>query len=508
MAALVAPIPLVVAGVVVAAVATGAAVVLTRGGPAAAPEASPPAVASPTVAPAALSSYDWGAASVPRAACDPGATGEVTLVKGQGKVTAASGTYLVSEDPAPAVGELDGHQAAALQLTCLLEGANGVGGRPIAVYLAQGDDVRLAGVVRNQDLGTAPPTASALVPSSEKFVQGELLVVGTYLQGDDPRCCPSGTGWTTIRLQDGALAPSGVITAGEPPATLPTPGANLITYPGGVTVQTAADLPKLVGAPDDFQQFVLTQVPPAEAPCNQPGKVTVLTIRSDGYAVGSSVYHCAQAGHEVLWAKTDGAWKQVAATEDLFDCATLHAATFPAALLGPDPHCADGQGSYVVYDDGTAPPSPTASPSPTPGALPSGATLIDYRDKDGHGVAVTSQAHVAKLHDSPDDFKAFVLWVLTTMTAGMTSAAIAQCHPAVEVDAVRTDGFAIGGETACGGAQDLWTNAGGSWRTVLGMQDLPACRDLRGIHFPPEVFDKGAFDQCVENDGRTVTYAG
>ncbi len=294
---------------------------------------------------------------------------------------------------------------------------------------------------------------------------------------------------------------SGVITAGEPPATLPTPSADLITYPGGITVQVAADLPNLVGAPDDFRQFVLTRVPPAEAPCNQPGKVTVQAIRADGYAVGSAVYHCAQAGHEVLWAKTDGAWKEIAASEDLFDCATLHAANFPAALIGPDPHCADDQGNYVVYDDGTGSSSPTAQ------ALPSGVQLLDYRDGRGNGIAVRSEADVEKLHQAPDDFKAFIRSAYKKLTAGMSSAVIAQCHAGIDVYAPRTDGFAIGAEGGCGGAAELWAKVDGSWKPVLGMQDFPSCRDLRRLHFPPDVFDKGVLARCVEDDGRTVKYA-
>ena len=266
-------------------------------------------------------------------------------------------------------------------------------------------------------------------------------------------------------------------------------------------MQIAADLPKLVGAPDDFKQFVLTQVPSAETPCNEPGQVTVQAIRSDGYAVGSAVYHCARAGHEVLWAKIDGRWKTLASSEDLFDCATLDAARFPAVLLGTGPHCVGDRGQYLAYSDGAVPPSPTVE------ALPSGVRLIDYRDSHGDGLILASVADVEKLDRAPDDFKAFIRSEYQKLTAGMSSAVIAQCHAQIEVEALRTDGFAIGGESACGGALKLWAKVDGSWKTVLGMQDYPSCRDLRLLHFPPDVFDKGVLDQCLEGDGRNVRYA-
>lgn len=495
-----APGSMVAAGVVVAAVVAGAAVALNRGGTTSAPQAPSTAGGDQAAVSAALSSNDWGAVTVPRAACEPSAAGDVTLAQGKGSFTVGALTYSVSANPGPVYGELQSRPAAVLQLTCALEGANAVAGLPIAVFSANADGVRLLGVVRNQDLGTAPETSSALVPSSETFVEGQIVIAGAYLQDNDPRCCASGTGWTTIRWQGDALVPSGVITAGEPPATLPTPSANLITYPGGVAVQTEADLAKLVGAPDEFKQFVLTQVPPTEAPCNQPGKVIVQAIRLDGYAVGNTVYHCAQAGHEVLWVLIGGAWKQLAASEDVFDCAPLKAATFPATLLGSDPHCMDGQGQYVVYDDGTTPPSSTAE------TLPPGVQLVDYRDSAGSGMSITSATGVDKLHDAPDDFKAFIQSEFKKLTAKMNSAAIAQCHPQVTVYALRTDGFAIGGETACGGAQDLWARVGGSWKTALGMQNYPKCGDLRSLNFPPEVFNKGFSDICVEDGGRQVKY--
>ena len=59
--------------------------------------------------------------------------------------------------------------------------------------------------------------------------------------------------------------------------------------------------------------------------------MTVKSLRTDGYAVGA-VNKC--GGYVALWAIVDGDWKEIDATQDLWDCAVLAKYRVPSDIAG------------------------------------------------------------------------------------------------------------------------------------------------------------------------------
>jgi hypothetical protein len=101
-----------------------------------------------------------------------------------------------------------------------------------------------------------------------------------------------------------------------------------------VEVRVPADVSKLDGAPEAFRIYVADRVAElaAAATCD-PSRVgvTVEFLRTDGYAVGG-VDDC--GGYAALWAVVDGAWTEVAATQDSWSCEVLARYDFPSDLVG------------------------------------------------------------------------------------------------------------------------------------------------------------------------------
>jgi hypothetical protein len=129
------------------------------------------------------------------------------------------------------------------------------------------------------------------------------------------------------------------------PAPAPSPtrapasaDPKLISYDGDgsdqAEVRTTADANNLAGAPDSFKKFIgrtaerLTN----GATCEKGYVgVTVKSLRTDGYAVGT-VNDC--GGYVAMWAIVDGDWKEIDATQDLWDCATLAEYRVPSDIAG------------------------------------------------------------------------------------------------------------------------------------------------------------------------------
>ena len=63
-------------------------------------------------------------------------------------------------------------------------------------------------------------------------------------------------------------------------------------------------------------------------------------------------------------------------------------------------------------------------------------------------------------------------------------------------------GFALGHISACGGYVALWGKEGGSWKELIGTQELWACSDLRKHKIPT-----GLVDTCYESM-KEVPYTG
>jgi hypothetical protein len=145
----------------------------------------------------------------------------------------------------------------------------------------------------------------------------------------------------------------------------------------------------------------------------------------------------------------------------------------------------------------------TASP---PAAPARDGTLIHYQ---GTEAKATLPLRPNRLPGAPKEFRAFVkaelheLWDELGHTAGCKSS------PLITVDALRTDGFAMGGVNTrprqhCqtgGGYAAIWAVRQGAWKEVIGTQDVVACSRLRKFDIPSEI----GVHQCYE-DGQLVPY--
>jgi hypothetical protein len=135
-------------------------------------------------------------------------------------------------------------------------------------------------------------------------------------------------------------APAGTDSPGTAPQAPPTESGppRLIGYAGGESpgaeIHDQADADRLQGAPEGFKQFIgRTAERLAHGSTCTDGYVgvTVETLRTDGYAVGG-VNEC--GGYRALWAVVDGSWKEVAASQEMWDCAVLEHYTVPSDIAG------------------------------------------------------------------------------------------------------------------------------------------------------------------------------
>ncbi|MEF2976703.1 hypothetical protein [Subtercola sp. YIM 133946] len=307
----------------------------------------------------ALRAYDWSSVALSAASCDAAATGDLTLKGGKGTVVVDAQTqYRVSAQLPPDVGELGGHAAAVLRYSCILDGSNGVGAFPVAVFTAGASGPQLVGVLQNADLGTAPG-GEALTHDAVTFVDGQVVISGKYLTPTDANCCPSGQGWTSIALAGGRLIASGVVTSGAPPTTLassagpglPTGGGAVgsspIVYSPPVQVQTQQDLTRLTGAPADFQAFIWSLVQSSTS-TDCAAVISVDRLNLTGFAEGGSGCSGEGSGSGMLWYKDGATWKVLAELQNEPTCALLESVHFAADALD-DPSCFDANDQSVPY---------------------------------------------------------------------------------------------------------------------------------------------------------------
>jgi hypothetical protein len=124
----------------------------------------------------------------------------------------------------------------------------------------------------------------------------------------------------------------------------PTTSAEVIRYGSdGVVLDSASDVRKLTGAPDDFKNFiggvtdaVTKRVDPSEE-C-QP-QVEVFVIDPKGYASGG-VRGC--DGAEYIWAKKNGIWQEIWGGQAAPDCDKLKSEHVPVSIAGDQ--CWQGEG--------------------------------------------------------------------------------------------------------------------------------------------------------------------
>jgi len=113
----------------------------------------------------------------------------------------------------------------------------------------------------------------------------------------------------------------------------------LISYAGGESpgaeVQNRADARKLAGAPRSFKRYIGSYAVRLNdrSTCSGEGYVgvTVERLRTDGFAIGG-VNDC--GGYQALWVKPHRHWREVAGTQEAWDCAVLKRYSVPSSVVG------------------------------------------------------------------------------------------------------------------------------------------------------------------------------
>lgn len=119
-----------------------------------------------------------------------------------------------------------------------------------------------------------------------------------------------------------------------------------------------------------------------------------------------------------------------------------------------------------------------------------------------YGLVVDVASARRALIGAPDDFVAFIGEV--GRTARDDSAAERDRAGGVNVDVLRTDGYAAGHVTTCGGHAALWAEVDGTWREVAATQEAWPCWSLRRYAVPSAVLL--GQQSCHDADGRRHTY--
>jgi hypothetical protein len=174
------------------------------------------------------------------------------------------------------------------------------------------------------------PTRTLLAAAACLAVAGTLAGCGSDDSPDEAAETPAAT---PTSPSPGSEAP----TSSEPSAS-PTQEAPLIAYAGGESPgaegRQPADADKLEGAPESFRTFLADAVRRlvANSTCTDGYVgITVEFLRTDGYAVGG-VNDC--GGYAALWAVVDGQWKEIAGTQEAWDCAVLERYAVPSDVAG------------------------------------------------------------------------------------------------------------------------------------------------------------------------------
>lgn len=162
--------------------------------------------------------------------------------------------------------------------------------------------------------------------------------------------------------------------------------------------------------------------------------------------------------------------------------------TVPASPAAPTsaassaaPGTPSAQPSQQDNGPAVAPASPAISPSA--GTAP---RLVRY---PGDGVKVSGLADADKLRGTSQAFRSFIV--------GQVPQGSADCgRGSITVAAWRADGYAVGDVFECpGGYRAIWGAPNGTWRELVGSQDIWSCADLRRWTVPTSI----AGDKCVEH---------
>ena len=147
-----------------------------------------------------------------------------------------------------------------------------------------------------------------------------------------------------------------------------------------------------------------------------------------------------------------------------------------------------------------------ASSRSAPQPSPRDGTLIKYHGTESRA---TLPLRANRLPDAPRDFRAFVKAQLHELWDDLGHTAGCKTSPLITVHAIRTDGFALGAvntrprrdcETG-GGYAAFWAVRHGTWKEVIGTQEVVSCSRLERFDIPSEI----GVHECYE-DGELVPY--
>ena len=94
-------------------------------------------------------------------------------------------------------------------------------------------------------------------------------------------------------------------------------------------------------------------------------------------------------------------------------------------------------------------------------------------------VTVTTGAEAKNLTQTSPDFQAFVATRVDTPDAS-------GCESELTVQAFHPDGYAAGQDFAagCGSSQNIWGKVGGKWETLMAMQSVVECTEMKVNNIP------------------------
>ncbi len=70
----------------------------------------------------------------------------------------------------------------------------------------------------------------------------------------------------------------------------------------------------------------------------------------------------------------------------------------------------------------------------------------------------------------------------------------------ITVEFLRTDGYAVGGVSDCGGYAALWAQLDGRWREVEATQEAWSCAVLERYEFPSELVGPTCYDYDSQHE--------
>ena len=148
----------------------------------------------------------------------------------------------------------------------------------------------------------------------------------------------------------------------------------------------------------------------------------------------------------------------------------------------------------------------TSTATPAPSTADRAGTLIKYHGTEARAVLPLKSN---RLPGAPRAFRQFVKETLQKEWRALGHTQACKTSPIVTVDALRTDGFAMGAVNTrprrdCqtgGGYAAIWAVRQGAWKEVIGTQDVIACSRLERFGIPSEI----GVHECYQ-DGQVVPY--